>query len=383
LVTRRHFAAGALASVARPALGEPQALRAHIARLVAETEIPGLAAGAAHRGRISFAEGFGFADLASRRTVTPETMFHIASVTKTIVAAGVMQLAAKGRLQLDAPVGAYLDFPVVHPRHPGRPITVRQLLTHTSGISDAHYYQVDFRRQGADATQPLGDFLRAYLTPRGAHYVPEGCYGAAPGSRWDYSNVGYALLGYAAGRIAGRDFRAQIRQSIFAPLGMWRTSWTLRDTPADLAATPYERVGAALNPVRPVGLPDWPAGMLRASIIDVTRFAAAAANGGGSILQPRWQSAMLAMEHPPGLPTWLTGQGVGWQESLLAGAARPNHWGGDPGVFAVAYLDPARRAAAVVLVNTDAAEPVKIAVKEIAAALLASTGNPEASASFG
>ena len=368
--TRRAILAGAVGFAASAAAPPPR-LDQLIAAQMKLGGIRGLSAAAARHGHTVYARGHGFADLARSRRVTDQTMFHIASITKTVTATAVMQLAGQGKLALDAPVSSHLDFPLVHPRFPDRPITFRQLLTHTSGISDARYYEVDFRSLGKDAVQPLGDFLRQYLAPGGRHYGADQCFAAAPGAAWDYSNVGYALLGYVAGRIGGRDMRTLTQERIFAPLGMRRTSWTLGGTPVALRTTPYEMEDGRLKAVQPVGFPDWPAGMIRASAGDMVRFAGAAANAGGSILPAPLQAEMLAMTRPTGLPDWLTGQGLGWQESRLGGAPLPNHWGGDPGVFTVAYLDPARHTAAVVLTNTSATAASKAAVQAIVAGLLA------------
>jgi len=370
-LTRRSVLVAAPALVAAKAAPRPTDLDGLVATQMKAGGLPGLSAAVARYGRTIYATAQGLADLASQRPVTSETMFHIASITKTVTATAVLQLAQQGRLQLDASVAPHLDFPLAHPRLPDQPITFRQLLNHTSGISDAHYYEVDFRRRGADVDQPLGDFLRQYLARGGQHYSTDGSFGAAPGAAWDYSNVGYGLLGYLAGRIGGVDMREASRRSIFAPLGMTRTSWTLAGTPQALLATPYDVDGERLVPVEPVGFPDWPAGMIRASATDLIRFVGAAADRGGPVLGPAFQAQMLAMARPPSLPAWLTGQGLGWQESALNGVPRPNHWGGDPGVFTAAYLDPRNRSAVVVLTNTTATDAAKAAVKTIAARLLA------------
>jgi len=376
-ISRRTLLATGLAATALPGLGRAaeRDIDGFVAAQMKAGGMPGLAVGFARGGRVTFARGYGLADLASGRAVTADTRFHIASLTKTVTATAILQLAETGRMKLDDPVGPHLDFPLAHPRHPDAPITFRQLLSHTAGLSDARYYEIDFRTPGRDATQSLGDFLKAYLVPGGAAYSADGGFSArAPGEAWDYSNVGYALLGHLAGRIGGEDMRDQIRRRLFAPLGMRRTTWTLADTPKAQSALPYDRVDGVPTPVEPVGFPDWPVGMMRSSITDFTRFSAAAANGGSAdgvrILRPDSMGAMLDMQRPAGLPDWLTGQGLGWMESKLDGTARPNHWGGDPGVFNAAYLDPARRSAAVVLTNTSVTPEARAAVKAIAAWLL-------------
>ncbi len=333
--------------------------------------IPGLAAGFARDGVVKFAQGYGMADIATRRAVTADTMFHIASVTKVVTATMIMRLAERNKLALDESIAAHLDFPVFNPRFRDTAITFRQLLTHTSSISDARYYEIDFRQHGHDADQPLSDFLKQYLTPDGVNYSEAKCFSTAPpASTWHYSNVGFALLGHLAGRIGGVDMREQTRRDIFAPLAMDHTSWTIKDTPKLRSAEPYDLVDGALLAVKPVGFPDWPVGMLRSSIGDFMKFIAASANaghsGGVNVLGASAMAQMLEMQTPAGLPTWLSGQGLGWMESPLGGQAMPNHWGGDPGVFTAVYLNPVTRSGVAVFTNVSASAENKTAVKNIA-----------------
>lgn len=340
-----------------------------------QANIPGLGVGYAVDGRIRFVRGYGYADLAARRPVTTDTMFHAASLTKPVVATGIMMLAEDGKLDLDAPVDTYLDFAVANP-HQRAPIRVRHLMSHVSSISDETYYKVDSRQRGKDATTPLGDFLRDYLVPGGRQYRESGSFSnAVPGTTWDYSNVAYGLLGYLGGRVAGADVRDYLRTRMFDRLGMHHSVWRLADAPPVSTATPYDVVDGTLQPAEPVGFPDWSAGMLRASIGDFTRFAAAAANGGACddlrILSANGAAAMLTAYKPAGLPTWLEGQGLGWMAAPLDGRMRFEHWGGDPGVFTAAYIDVRLRTAATVFSNTNATTEAKAAIKAIASRLLA------------
>jgi CubicO group peptidase (beta-lactamase class C family) len=242
---------------------------------------------------------------------------------------------------------------------------------HTASISDARYYEIDFLQHGHDAELALSYFLKQYLTPDGSHYSAATCYSAVrPGAAWGYSNVGFALLGYLAGRIGGLDMREQTRRDIFAPLGMDHTSWTIKDTPKLHSTQGYDFVNGVLAAVEPVGYPDWPAGMLRSSISDFMKFIAASANAGKSggidVLGAAAMAQMLDMQAPAGLPSWLSGQGLGWMASPLYGQAKPNHWGGDPGVFTAAYLDPATRSGVAIFTNASASAETRTAVKNIA-----------------
>lgn len=381
-VSRRTLFGCGLALLSLPAAGHAgsgrpnsKSLDAFVAEEMRKARIPGLALGVARHGVVQLVRGYGFADIAHRRVVTPDTMFHIASVTKTVTATSIIRLAEVGRLSLDEPVGPHLDFPLINPNHPQTPITFRHLLLHVSSISDARYYEVDFRVRGRDAEMSLVDFLRGYLVPGGRTYSAEKCFAAAdPGTTWDYSNVGYGLLGHLASQIGGQDLREKSLRQLFAPLGMHHTSWTIKGTPERFRATPYDVVDGALVPVEPVGFPDWPSGMLRSSVSDFTRFVAASANGGVAggtrVIGEKTLAQMLHMETPAGLPDWLTGQGLGWASSRLNGCECPNHWGGDPGVFTAVYLDPERRSGVAVFTNVTATAESKAAVKGIAARLL-------------
>ncbi|ATQ43035.1 serine hydrolase domain-containing protein [Caulobacter mirabilis] len=379
-VDRRGFLAGGLAcatpGVALARTSATDALDRFVTGEMAQAGIPGLALGLARNGAVRLARGYGFADLERRRRATVDTLFHIASVTKVVTATAVMRLAEAGRLDLDGPVAPHLDFPLANPAHPDRPITFRQLLSHTSSLSDARYYEIDFRVLGADAPKPLGEMLRGYLTPGGAHYSPKRCFSAAaPGEAWDYCNVGYGLLGYLAGRIGGEDMRERTQREIFDRLGAGGVAWRLADAPERLRATPYDLVDGKRVATAPVGLPDWPAGNLRASIAGFTRFVAACANDGATadgvrILGAETMAEMRRPAKPPSLPTWLSGQALGWMESPLAGRPLLNHWGGDPGVFTAAYVDPASRLGVAIFTNLSAVDPARAAIKAIAARLL-------------
>lgn len=379
-LTRRSFLCGTAAGLSMALLPLSGAAAVSLDSLIrsqmAAARIPGLAVGISSRGRVVSARGYGFADVARRRAVTVNTMFHIASITKTITALAVMLLVEQGRITLDEPVAPHLGFRMVGEHAPD--ITFRHLLMHTSGISDEVYYETDFRTRGADSMMTLSALLQSYLA-QGGRYTGSGNLKHVPGARWDYSNVGFGMLGHLVHRIAGSDLRDFTRERLFRPLGLRHVAWTIADTPVRLRAVPYDLVDASQTPVQPVGFPDFPAGMMRASVKDLTLLAAAMANGGKAngtrLLSTANIAEMLTMRKPPGLPAWLTGQGLGWQESLLGGAPRIGHWGGDPGVFTMAYVEPERGAAVVLLSNLSATPQSRDALRAIAAQALESVAS--------
>jgi CubicO group peptidase (beta-lactamase class C family) len=204
------LAPAALAQGAREA-GTAALLRAR----VGEGE-PGLAALVRQDGKTVFARGYGLRDLRSRHPIGPDTSFRLASVTKPFTATAVMLLVKDGKLRYDdALTDVFPAFPAY-----GRGITIRHLLTHTSGLPDYEELMAAAEKAGArpwtTERQIQDEEVLALL--RGE---TKGLF--APGTSWAYSNSGYVLLGLVVARVSGRPFEEFLDQRVFAPLGMDRT----------------------------------------------------------------------------------------------------------------------------------------------------------------
>lgn len=174
--------------------------------------LAGAAVGVARNGRIVFIRGYGSADLENRVPVTADTVFRIGSVTKQFTAAAVLKLADQGKLSVDDRLSKY------YPAFPrGEEVTLRQLLAHTSGISN--YTGNGFFIESARREWPT-DAMVSFIA--GQKQV----YGFEPGSAWSYSNSGYILLGGVVEKVSGQSFAAFLKTEILNPLG-------LRDTAID------------------------------------------------------------------------------------------------------------------------------------------------------
>lgn len=173
-----------------------------VERAMADQRVPGLAVAIVGRGQVVLAKGYGLSNLEHRTPVTPETMFQSGSLGKQLTAAGVMALVEDGRINLDASIRTYL------PGTPEswQPITTRHLLTHSSGIPDYTGDDFDYRRDYSDE-ELVGMATRLELE-------------FPAGSRWNYSNTGYVLLGVIIGRLAGQPYWEFLRERIFDPAGM-------------------------------------------------------------------------------------------------------------------------------------------------------------------
>ena len=136
-----------------------------------EKKIPGMAAAIVADGAVVWAAGWGWSDIAAGRPMTADTIINIASITKTVTNAAILQLRDEGRFDLDDPVNDYLPFEVVHPGHPTTPITFRHLLTHTAALGDGDAYDASYAC--GDPQVSLADWLEGYFTPGGPYYDAE------------------------------------------------------------------------------------------------------------------------------------------------------------------------------------------------------------------
>ncbi|MBW8815845.1 MAG: beta-lactamase family protein [Caulobacterales bacterium] len=240
-------------------------------------------------GRVVFAKGYGYADLAAKAPVTPQVLFRPGSITKLFTWTAVMQLVEQGQLDLDADVQTYLDFQL--PRDFAQPITLRRLMTHTAGFEET---SKDLFAASPSALYPLGDYLRRRR--------PERIY--PPGEIVAYSNYGTALAGYIVQRVSGEPYDAYVSRHILQPLGMTHT--TLRQPPAaDLAAEVSKGYASAASAkAEPYELIEpAPAGAMATSADDMARFMIAhlqeGRGGDARILRPATMALMHARASSP------------------------------------------------------------------------------------
>ena len=175
------------------------------------TTRPGCAVGIARSGTPVYLRGFGMADLQSGLAITPESIFHVASVSKQFTAIAVAMLAEDGRLSLDDEVRKHL------PELPdyGKKITIRHLIHHTSGIRDQWELLGLAGWRYPDDLFTQGDVLDIVARQRALNFNP--------GDEYLYSNSGYTLLAVILERVSGKTLRAFTEERIFGPLGMTRT----------------------------------------------------------------------------------------------------------------------------------------------------------------
>ena len=186
---------------------------AYVAAEMRTEKMPGLALAVVRDGKTIKARGYGLANIELDVPVKPETIFQTGSVGKQFTATAVMMLVEDGEIRLDDPIGKYL---------PGAPatwknITVRNLLTHTSGIHD--YETESLTKKGAAFVNLRDDYTEDELFKKFSGWPLD----FPPGSQWRYSNSGYVVLGILIHKMTGQFYGDVLQERIFRPLGMTST----------------------------------------------------------------------------------------------------------------------------------------------------------------
>lgn len=239
-------------------------LTASVSRALGEIGVPG-AVWALVRGDSTEVGAAGLRDRASTAPMTADTRVQLGSVTKTLLATGVLMLVTRGQLALDEPVARYLpDLPIHNPWQASSPITVRHLLDHTSGLGDAHLWQVFATRTSPDLP------LRRAIAREGTRLVLQ----ARPGTRFSYSNTGYTLLGLLVETVTGERYERFLDRELLAPLGMTRSTFTWQSQVGDKADTTMAMGHFDDGTRQPTyGLATRPAAQFTTTARDMARFA--------------------------------------------------------------------------------------------------------------
>ena len=245
--------------------------------------IPGAVVVVVKDGQQLTARGYGYSDLKTGKPVDPElTLFRPGSVSKLFTWTAVMQLVQQGKLNLDADVNTYLDFKI--PPKDGKPVTLRNIMTHTGGFAETAKYLIDF---GDKKPKPLGHIL--------ARWVPERIY--APGEMPAYSNYAASVAGYIVERVSGEPFDQYVQRHIFAPAGMTHSSFDQPLPPAlrPLMSKGYKPGSDEPQPYEIIGMA--PAGALASSGADMGRFMIAHLNH--TLLNPATAQLMYSNANKP------------------------------------------------------------------------------------
>jgi CubicO group peptidase (beta-lactamase class C family) len=310
----------------------------------------GVAMAVVRRGGSWSFHGHGVADARTREPVDEDTVFRVGSVTKTFTAVALMQLWERGLVDLDAPVADYLRAVRLVPVRPGLgPVTCRHLLTHTAGIG--FWPRVtDLMRpalgSGVESRRPVGTLAEYYR--RGLLVEVE------PGTKWMYSNHGFAVLGQVVEDVSGEPFDRYLREHVLDPLGMGHSDLVLSQRVHPRLATGHVLRRDGLRAVARRDVPAVGGGALYSTAADMVRFVEALLGGGssrtGSVLRPGTVDLMFRPHFRP--DPRIPGMGLAFQRGVEGGHRVVGHDGVVSGFLAELVLAPDDGIGVVVLTNT-------------------------------
>jgi len=306
---------------------------------------------------VVWSQGYGLYDIENNKPATPDTLYLLASISKTVTATALMKLYEQGLFDLDDDVNDYLPFSLRNPSFPDAPITFRMLLSHRSSIASDNSNRLCLSYIPGDPDIPSYPYpwLEEYLTPDGSAYHSSVWSDDPPGEKYYYANIGFSIIGYLVELISGQIFNEYCKEHIFSPLGMYNTSFRLKDLDISKIAIPYFYKKGDYIPNPHYGmLVLYPAASLRTSVEEFSHFLIAHMNGGMyndvRILNESTVELMHTAHYP--LNDRGHGYGLGWSIKVSkSGKKEIGHSGGWPGVHTLMTYRPVDNTAIIIFTN--------------------------------
>lgn len=331
----------------------------YIARAMQTFDVPGVAVAVVHDGELVLAKGYGVRRAGEAARVDEHTLFGIASNTKAFTTAALAILVDEGKLKWDDPVIDHLEWFQMYDPYVTHEITIRDLLTHRSGMGLGEGDLLFF---------PPSSYTRDEILHKLRFMKPASSFR----SRYAYDNLLYLAAGQIIPAVTGQPWEDFIRERIFRPLGMTDSNTSVAGFhPGDNYATPHSEVEGKLTPIPPARIDNTaPAGAINSSASDMAKWAIVQLNGGAmpgtdkrlfSERQNRemWspQTILPTSEPPAGLSALRTNfaaYGLGWGLREYRGHKVVSHTGGLPGYVSQVMLIPDMKLGVIVLTNQEA-----------------------------
>ncbi len=316
---------------------------------VEKESIPGLAVGVVYDNEILYTKGFGVKNVDTKEPVDENSIFHMASVSKTFVATGIMQLVEKGKIKLDSHLTEYLPyFQLKDDRY--KNITIRQLLSHMSGMPDVDDY-------GWDNPQYDEDALEKYIKSiKNEELMWE------PGEKFAYSNIAFEILGDVIAKVSGVTFEEYMKVNILEVLQMKESDFFNPNVSKELLATPHilgvkNGYGGVVSEVFPYNRAHGPSSTLCSNVREMCNYAIANMNGGcfgeEKILETHSYSELWHNHGSTGWGGYTSEVGLAWFLGEYKGNKVRSHSGLDTGFRSNFIILPERGISVVIMTNSD------------------------------
>ncbi len=327
-------------------------------RQMDESHVPGYAMCIVKDGQVVYNKGFGVLEKGTNRKVTPQSMFGQRSISKTFTTIALMQLVEQGKVNLDAAITEYLPyFKMADDRYDR--ITVRMLLSHTSGLSDDVWKEAFANKadEPAESAAAMEWFVRGLAND---NLVSQ------PGTQFNYAGANFTVIADIIGKVSGLGYEQYVEQFILKPLHMDHSTFDAATVPVTLLATEHvnaDNGSVVASAPEPFLRADAPAALLYSSCDDMLRYVMMNLNrgelDGTVILQPESYDAMWHQQTTTGWPgDWgprygppFMAYGLGWFLGTKTGHRLVGHTGGGNGYGAQIELAPDDDIGVVVMSN--------------------------------
>lgn len=313
---------------------------------VAKKASPSYSVAIVKGGKVAFAKGFGLADIENEVPSTPQSVYRLGSITKQFTATMVMQLVQEGKLKVDDTCRSILpEIPELWSK-----VTVRQLLNHTSGIKSYTDVKGIFLNDALKPTSPAGIIKTVENEPLDFE----------PGTKWNYNNTGYELLGMIIEKLDKGTYAASLKSRILTPLGMNDTYFTSERNIVKRRVHGYSGGKDGFRNAQYLNM-DWPyaAGSMESTVLDLAKWDAALY--GNKILSQKalaemWTTTPLGQDK-------VADYGFGWHVETKNGIQLVEHGGGIHGFNTYIRRVPSKNLTVIVLCNNDKGNASSLAVQ--------------------
>ena len=307
-----------------------------------EHDAPGFAVAILNKDEVIYKNAYGIQNIHTNEPVTTQTMFHMASVTKTIVATALMQLHEQGKMDIDQPIVKYLPyFRLVDDRY--KLITTRHALSHISGMPDFDsnpWHDPDYDDEA------LERFVRDFVSHKFLIRDPE--------VKYEYCNTIFEVLGDVIAKVSGMTFEDYVHENVLVPLQMNSSSLLIRDIDKTALASPHRKNSDGkvyVSDIYPYNRAHGPSSTLTSNIEEMANYLKMYLNDGvfddsrllkKETIDDMWAPALGKFDNI----------GVGWHISEMSGLKVINHGGSDVGFKSFVLIIPEMGIAAVFLTNS-------------------------------